>query len=114
MSIVCINQLGSIHCSEVPVFQTTFQGKKVCLGCREIKKNVGLKVLYSPRKGKLFWFQFSGDSGKQCKCMRNQTVREKGITFKMFPKLIIDFVCLLLVPTYLPSTLLPDKNGGWY
>ena len=46
--------------------------------------------------------------------MRNQTVREKGITFKMFPKLIIDFVCLLLVPTYLPSTLLPDKNGGWY
>lgn len=46
--------------------------------------------------------------------MRNQTVREKGITFKMFPKLIIDFVCLLLVPTYLPSTLLPDKKGGWY
>ena len=79
--IVCINQLGLIHCSEVPVFQTTFQGKKVCLGCREIKKNVGLKVLYSPRKGKSFWFHFSGDSGKQCKCMRNQMVREKGIYF---------------------------------
>lgn len=35
-------------------------------------------------------------------------------TFKIFPKLIIDFVCLLLVPTYLSSTLLPDKKGGWY
>ena len=47
--------------------------------------------------------------------MRNETVCEKGnCTFKIFPKLIIGFVCLLLVPTYLPSTLLPDKKGGWY